>query len=394
MYERVRSDLRFLFKHHRFALVAIALAAFQVVFLVATAAGARAEVRKQIDAPLAGSSIGALASFALDGRDPIAETDSILATMFGALVALDLASAAVIVLNTMLLLVEQRRPLIGQARALGASRGEIAARFQIVGGIVCALAAVPAFGLAWLAALALNATNVLHIFLDIRFELFALGTGLVGLAGLLGAWLPARAASRTDPWEAMRPLPVSTWRIPTQLGVVAASFWLAVLLVGLGSGVRDATLERIRRMPIADQRAFETMYDKVEQSMTSFRLILLVLPIANCLAVVSSTSHLAAYARRRETAVQRALGETRARLHRRVVLRSIRLCLIAWVVGALLALPLATLLGGVVLPFSMEIPLWGLVLSSGVSGLVGLIGGLGPAALDLAADPAELLKGV
>ena len=147
------------------------------MFLAATARGTRAEIRKQLDEPIAGSTYRQLATAALSGRDPLGETDAIMAAMFGSLIALNVASAAVVVLNTMLLLVEQRRPLIGRSRALGATRAEIEGRFQVLAGLTCALPVLPAYLLVGLASAALNQVEVLHMVLNPRPELAMLGFG-------------------------------------------------------------------------------------------------------------------------------------------------------------------------------------------------------------------------
>jgi ABC-type antimicrobial peptide transport system permease subunit len=389
---RLRSDLRFLTSHHLPALLAVAMVAFQVIFLLATAQGARAEVRKQFDVAVPGGTYGELARVALGGRDPIAETDAILAAMFGAMLALNVASATIIVLNTMLLLVAQRRPLIGRARALGATRAEISGQYVLLAGFACAATTLPAAALARLAAELLNASNVLHIFLDVSPELLALSFGLFGLAGMLGGYVPARKAALTDPWEVLQS-GSELRRGPPQAAVVIASFWLAILLVGIGGGVREMVLDKAAEMPITSQAVLDTMYGKIDQAMSSFRVILLFLPLLSCVGVIASSMHLEAYARRREHAVARSLGETRRHLRRRIVHSAVRVAVACWVIGALLATLTARLMTVAGLPFPIDIPLWGLAMSLGASGLIGLAGGLGPGSDTARGDPAELLRG-
>jgi ABC-type antimicrobial peptide transport system permease subunit len=313
--------------------------------------------------------------------------------MFGTLVLLNVISAATVVSNTMLLVVDQRRPLIGRARALGATRSEIASQVRLTGAVLCAASALPAAALAWLAAAAFNATNVLHIWLEIGPPLVGLAAGLLGLAGLFGSWLPARAAASIDPWVVLREPPAARRSLTPQLLVIAVSFGLALLLVGLGSGAREATLEKFRALPIVEQTSFERLNGKVDQAMSSFRLILLVLPIFNCLSVVGSTVHLAAHRERQRLAIDRALGMPRRSLEGRIVGQSLRLCLLAWLLAAPLAQTIALGLGASVLPFPATVPVGGLLLTLGSSGLIGLGGAIGPARTVLRAEPAELLRG-
>lgn len=386
-------DLRFLARRHPLAPVAVFLAAFQVVFLVAAAQGVRAEVRKQVDVPVAGATWGTLAAAALDGRDPIAHVDEVLGVLVGCLTLLNLAAAAVVVLNTLLLVVEQRRPAIGRARALGATRAEIRVQHVALGAFLAAGLAVPAWLLALMAAAFFNHTNVLHIYISLGPEHLLAAAGALGLAGLVGGLLPARAAAAVDPWDAMRPASAPTWRVGAQLGVVVASFWLAVLLAALGTGVQEEVLLRVREMPVADQHAFDVAYGKVQETMGTFRLLLLVLPTLNCLGVVASVMELVAYARRRRTAVRRALGETGAALSRDFLTLGVRLCLLSWASGLGLAWLAGLYLGRHALPFAVEIPTWALLFSLGLSGLVGLASAFGPARGALARDPAVLLGG-
>lgn len=391
MGHRLRSDVRFIVGRHRPALLAVGCVAFLVVFLVASAAGLRHEIRKQLDQPIGGSTYRALARTALQGRDPSAEVDALLAGVFGTLVALNVLSAATVVSNTMLLVVEQRRPLLGRARALGAARAEIAHEVRLAGAIVCAGMALPAAALAWLVAAALNPTDVLHMRLEIGPPLLAAATGLFGLAGLLGSWLPARAAAAVDPWQALRE-PVGARPIAwPQLLVLAVSFCAAILFAALGTSGRDATLERFRALPILDQEAFDTLYGKADQSMTTFRVILLVLPLLSCASVVGSTVMLDARGEARRLALDRALGATRQHLYTRQLTRSVGLCLLAWMLAVPPALAIAQLLSAGLLPFSTTVPAWSLLVTLGFSGLAGVAGGLHPANATARLDPAELL---
>jgi ABC-type antimicrobial peptide transport system permease subunit len=73
-------------------------------------------------------------------------------------------------------------------------------------------------------------------------------------------------------------------------------------------------------------------------------------------------------------------------------LLAVRFAALAWAGGTLLGLVTSGLLSRHELPFPIGVPAWGLLVSLGVSGLVGLAAGLGPACYASRFDPAELLK--
>jgi putative ABC transport system permease protein len=176
-------------------------------------------------------------------------------TVFNLLGALGLLMGAFIIFNTFRTIVAERRRDIGMLRALGAERGTIMWMILIEGVIqgIAGTAAGLLFG-ALFARLTIAAiTPILRQFINIQIPPVGLQPGLVAvsvLAGvgitLLAGLLPARAASRVSPLEALRP-PVGRlslrrmagWAFWAGLGMVIlaalALFSGSLALVGAGS---------------------------------------------------------------------------------------------------------------------------------------------------------------
>lgn len=167
---------------------------------------------------------------------------TLVSTMFGVLA---LAMAGLIMFNSFRTLVAERKRDIGLLRAVGASRGTVL-RMVMVESLLQGLAGT-ALGIA-AGYLAINAA--LPLLAGVWNEYFhvpmgdpaftpltwALAVGLGLGVPLLSGWLPARAASRVTPLEALRPAAIeSGWRATARRLAVGALL-IALALTGLVSG--------------------------------------------------------------------------------------------------------------------------------------------------------------
>jgi putative ABC transport system permease protein len=151
---------------------------------------------------------------------------------------LGLLMGGFIIFNTFRTIVAERRRDIGMLRAIGASQRTILALILVEGllqGVVgTALGLLLGYGLGWLALSLVNSVG--QQFLNINVGSPAVTVGLVALSIAMGVGvtlvaglLPARAASRVTPLEALRPSASEAIFKPlTTLG-----FWVGVVCVGL-----------------------------------------------------------------------------------------------------------------------------------------------------------------
>ena len=161
------------------------------------------------------------------------------------LTALSMVSILVgvfLIYNTASASVVRRRKEIGILRSLGASRGKVAGLFlaeAAVLGILGALIGIPA-GL-YLASHLVGdvgrTISTLYILIEIGTATVPPGTLLLALAygfgaALLGAWIPAREAARTDPAHA-----VSTGRSFNPRPVRAVGLFIAGIIVTFLAGL-------------------------------------------------------------------------------------------------------------------------------------------------------------
>lgn len=179
------------------------------------------------------------------------QTSQFAFTLFGVFA---LATAGFIILNSFRTMVAERRRDIGMLRAIGARRKTITGMFlaeSLLTGVVGTLLGM-VFG--WLLAVGLFAVmspvfeGVMHLKLgSVRFEAssyvqaLVLGIGVTVLAALI----PARAAGRVTPMEALRPVTEEAYRATAGVrawigvGVLVASIGCLVTrvpsLIGLGA---------------------------------------------------------------------------------------------------------------------------------------------------------------
>lgn len=160
-----------------------------------------------------------------------------------------LATAGFIILNSFRTVVAERRRDIGMLRAIGTSRHTIERMFLAESLLQGVLGTAVGIGLGWLMAAGLFAVmaplyaQFLHmevgplVFTPQTWALsIVLGIGVTVLA----AWLPARAAGRITPMEALRPQVGEVYE--RQVGVRA---WIGVALLiaaVFGIATRDTTL--------------------------------------------------------------------------------------------------------------------------------------------------------
>ena len=172
-------------------------------------------------------------------------------TLFGVFA---LATAGFIILNSFRTMVAERRRDIGMLRAIGARRATITRMFlaesllQGVVGTAMGLALGYGMAVSLFAVMGPIFENVMHLTMGpVRFETsaivqaVALGLGVT----VLSALIPARAAGRVTPMEALRPVTEETYQasagVRAWIGVavlVASAFCLVTgmpTLIGLGA---------------------------------------------------------------------------------------------------------------------------------------------------------------
>ncbi|OIQ21810.1 MAG: ABC transporter permease [Flavobacterium sp. MedPE-SWcel] len=104
--------------------------------------------------------------------------------------------------NIMFVSVKERTNLIGIQKALGAKNRFILFQFLFEAVILSVIGGVVGMLLVW--GIAIMLTNALEFEFVLSFSNVMLGTGLAAFIGLLSGILPAIAASRLDPVEAIR----------------------------------------------------------------------------------------------------------------------------------------------------------------------------------------------
>jgi putative ABC transport system permease protein len=158
--------------------------------------------------------------------------------MFNLIGVLALLMGGFIIFNTFRTLVAERRRDIGMLRAVGASRrtisGMVLAEGAIQGAVGTALGLVLGYGLAGLILQAMKPIMEQYVNLHVSAPPVSVGLiiGCIALGlgvTLLAAWLPARAAARVTPLEALRP---SVGQV-TLKRLAGFGFWTGVVLVGL-----------------------------------------------------------------------------------------------------------------------------------------------------------------
>ncbi|MCA9928304.1 MAG: ABC transporter permease [Anaerolineales bacterium] len=151
---------------------------------------------------------------------------------------LGLLMGGFIIFNTFRTVVAERRHDIGMLRAVGASRRTITWLIlfegMIQGVIGTVLGMMLGYAFAW--AVLKGLSGILRQFLSVQIESPEVTPALVIIAVVLGVgitlvagWLPARAASRVTPLEALRP-DVGDFSIKRMAGL---SFWAGVAMIVL-----------------------------------------------------------------------------------------------------------------------------------------------------------------
>ena len=127
----------------------------------------------------------------------------VVTAALGAIAAISLVVAGVLIMNVMLVAVGQRTGEIGLLKALGATRGQVVGLFlteavclSLIGGIV---GYVVGSGGTWL-------MRSLYPIIDFRAPVWAAvaGVAVAIVSGLLFGIMPARRAARLDPVDALR----------------------------------------------------------------------------------------------------------------------------------------------------------------------------------------------
>ncbi len=194
----------------------------------------RLEIQKNIEAALGPNyAIGALQA----GAEifTMVKNAQVILSFFG---SLGLLMGGFIILNTFRTIVAERRRDIGMLRAVGASRGMISGLILVEGVIQGVIGAVAGLFLgyvfAWVMLKVVEPIGRQYMNLSLGTPAVtpwlvilsvAIGIGVT----LISGWLPARAASRVTPLEALRP----------SLGEVSfkrmagPGFWAGVVLIGL-----------------------------------------------------------------------------------------------------------------------------------------------------------------
>ena len=174
----------------------------------------------------------------LQAGSEILQTIGAVQSIITFLGVLGLLMGGFIIFNTFRTIVAERRHDIGMLRAVGASRRTITRIIlfegMIQGVIGTAIGIVLGYAFAW--ATLKGISGITRQFLSVQIESPEVTPGLVIMAVVLGigitllaGWLPARAASRVTPLEALRP-DVSDFLIKRMAG---RSFWAGVIMIVL-----------------------------------------------------------------------------------------------------------------------------------------------------------------
>lgn len=194
----------------------------------------RAEILSNIETSLGpGLKVGALAS-----GSELATNLRTGQAIFNLLGILAVLMGGFIIFNTFRTLVAERRRDIGMLRAVGASRrtisGMMLAEGAIQGAVGTALGLILGYGLGLLILRAMR--PLLEQYVNLHVSMPPVSLGLVAGCILLGmgitlvaAWLPARAAARVTPLEALRP---SVGQV-TLKRLAGFGFWTGVVLIVL-----------------------------------------------------------------------------------------------------------------------------------------------------------------
>jgi putative ABC transport system permease protein len=193
----------------------------------------RAEILSQIEGTVGPAfTVGALPS-----GSQLATNLRVGQLIFTLLGVLALLMGGFIIFNTFRTVVAERRRDIGMLRAVGANRrtisGVVLTEGAIQGAIGTALGLI--FGYFLGALIVQGMAPMLAQYVNLRISTPAVDPVLVAVAVLLGmgitllaAWIPARAAARVTPLEALRP-PVARISLRRMAGF---GFWAGVILIG------------------------------------------------------------------------------------------------------------------------------------------------------------------
>ena len=106
------------------------------------------------------------------------------------------------VANIMFVTVRERRSQIGLKKALGAKRKVILAEFLIESAFLCIIGGLLGLSLVWILTLVLNSVLPFHLFIATSVIVLALTICII--LGMIAGFLPASAASKMNPVEAIR----------------------------------------------------------------------------------------------------------------------------------------------------------------------------------------------
>jgi|HubBroStandDraft_6_1064221.scaffolds.fasta_scaffold35600_2 putative ABC transport system permease protein len=119
----------------------------------------------------------------------------------GAVVALSIAISTMLILLTMYSTVKERTRQIGILKALGASKGWIAAQIEKEALAISLFGVILGFGISVAGKYIIQGVAPTQVQLEIRWFIYALGLGL--FSGAVGALYPALRAARSDPVMAL-----------------------------------------------------------------------------------------------------------------------------------------------------------------------------------------------
>ena len=106
------------------------------------------------------------------------------------------------VANIMFVTVRERTPIIGLKKAIGAKRSTILGEFLLESAFLCIIGGM--IGIILVIPLTFILSNVLHFNIFISWGNFALSIFLCILIGIISGILPASAAAKMDPVNAIR----------------------------------------------------------------------------------------------------------------------------------------------------------------------------------------------
>src|SRR5213075_1352056 len=196
--------------------------------------------------------------------------------------------------------------------------------------------------------------------------------------------IPFTTASRKfdrDPLEA--PIDELTIKLRDDVGPSRAAELIRPLLERLHSGAEDYEVV-VPEALLEQSRKTQRIFDIVMGSIAGISLLVGGIGIMNIMLA-------SVLERTREIGIRRAVGATRRDIRAQFVIESFAISVIGGICGIVIGIVLARLVAAYA-GWPTVITIWSLLLSTGVSVLVGLVSGIYPASRAAELDPIEALR--